>query len=402
MLKSASADAIRIGDMTASRLSFLWGALFATVGLHLPYFPVWLASRGLPDTTISMVLAAPMILRVAVAPVVAYIADKFGIAATLAGCTLVMFAGYCGLGSFNPLWLIFSLAVLTIVAQTSTPSLADALTLSEIRRLEKAGLRRIDYGRVRVFGSISVLLIMLSSGQIVRLFPGDQIIWALALIALAPAVAGLVTAFNSRKLRLPAMVQESGLTADRRRLPLALVIIAAAALVQASHAQIYSFGTLHWKAIGLSPNFVGLAWATGVGFEGLLFFLAGRHLGGDKNAVSFLALGAAGAGLRWLAMSQDPAPALLLALQTTHALSFAATYIGSVLLLGALAGPRHRARMQGWLAAATSLSMAFATLVSGRLTSAYGEAAYLAMAVLAFIGFGLALLGGAMKRRLPP
>jgi PPP family 3-phenylpropionic acid transporter len=179
--------------------------------------------------------------------------------------------------------------------------------------------------------------------------------------------------------------------ADRKELPLALLVIASAALAQASHAEIYSFGTLHWRAIGLPASFIGLAWAAGVACECLFFVTAGRLLGGERNAASFLVLGAAGALLRWVAMSFDPPPLLLLALQSLHALTFAATYTGSVLILGRLAGPRHRARMQGWLAAASALTMAGATLAAGRLTSLYGEHAYLAMAGLAGASLVLAL-----------
>ena len=55
--------------------------------------------------------------------------------------------------------------------------------------------------------------------------------------------------------------------------------------------------------------------------------------------------------------------------------------------------------MQGWLAAASALSLALATLACGKLTSLYGEKAYLAMAGLAMAGLALALLAGALKRQ---
>jgi hypothetical protein len=80
-----------------------------------------------------------------------------------------------------------------------------------------------------------------------------------------------------------------------------------------------------------------------------------------------------------------------------HGLSFGATTYGSVLLLGSLASATHRARMQGWLASATSLSLAAATFACGRLTGLFGAKAYLAMAALA----GAAFLAGWLMRRLP-
>ena len=57
-------------------------------------------------------------------------------------------------------------------------------------------------------------------------------------------------------------------------------------------------------------------------------------------------------------------------------------------------------QMQGWLAAASVLSLALATLACGRLTSVYGERSCLAMAGLAVAGLVLALFAAALKRRI--
>jgi MFS transporter, PPP family, 3-phenylpropionic acid transporter len=243
-----------------------------------------------------------------------------------------------------------------------------------------------------------VLAGMLASGLAVAALPGEKIIIALAATALLPVAATLVTARRMPKLR-PEHSSGTGLTHDPAHLSLAVLVILAAALVQASHAQIYSFGTLHWKSIGLPPEFIALAWATGVLAEGVLFVVGSRFLGEPSGALRFLILGAAGACVRWIIMSTDPSPHVVLALQITHALSFAATYIGAVLFLGSLAGADHRARMQGFSSAAMALSMALATMACGKLTAIWGEGTYLAMAGLAAVGFVLALCAAARWRR---
>lgn len=388
-----------VRDRTAWRLSALAATLFLPVGLHLPYFPVWLAARGLSDGDIAIVLAAPLALRVIATPLIAAVADKRGIALVLAACALTILAGYCGLGLVEGFAPIFVGVVLVALAMGAMPSLADALTLAEIRRVDMAGSRRIAYGHVRVWTLIGVLTMMLLSGRIVGFFPGEQIVFALAGLATLPALAAILAAATLKKAQFSHPPDDSP-TADRRRLQLALVVIGAAALVQASHAEVYSFATLHWRNAGLSPDFISAAWAIGVAAEALVMIVAARFFGAEKNAVALLAVGAAGAGLRWLAMSADPEPWRLIALQAAHGLSFGATTCGSVLLLGSLALPTHRARMQGWLAAASALSLAAATFVCGRLTEIYGERTYLAMAALAGSGLALALCAGRIKRRL--
>ncbi len=153
--------------------------------------------------------------------------------------------------------------------------------------------------------------------------------------------------------------------------------------------------------MGLSGDLISAAWAIGVASESLLFIIAARYFRTDRGAIAFLLLGAAGAILRWTAMSLKPRPCFIIGLQAMHGLSFGATTFGSVLLLGALASATHRARMQWWLAAASSLGLAAATFACGRLTGLFGEKTYLAMAALAGAGAGAALLAGWLKRRLP-
>lgn len=381
------------------RLSGLSAALYVPYGLHLPYFPVWLASRGLTDLEIAATLATPLVLRVLLLPAITHVADRRGIAATLAFCACTMACAYFAVGFAQGFFLVFLGSVLVITAQGSMPALTDALALSEIRRLHLAGLSRIQYGRIRVGASLSTLIMMLLSGGIVSLFPGRKIIIALTALAVIPACAAVAVARRMRKVRFDHRVK-TGLTAERHALPLAIVVILASAFVQSSHAEIYSFGTLQWKASGFAPAVIALAWALGVAGESLLFIFGGRHIRTIRRALVLQLIGAAGAVVRWIAMAFSPGAGIVLCLQLMHALSFAATYMGSVLVLGWLAGPNHRARIQGWSSAAMGFTMALSTLACGRLTQLYGPHAYFGMAALAAAGFGLALAAIFLRRRV--
>ncbi|MCI0597961.1 MAG: MFS transporter, partial [Beijerinckiaceae bacterium] len=379
-------------------LSVIVLTLFLPIGLHLPYFPVWLSARGFSEGEIAAALGVPTILRVVAAPIVTAGADQRGIAGTLAACAAAALAGYCFLAIVEGFTPVFAGAVFVMIALGSMVPLADALTLAGIHRAETMGLGRIHYARIRVWTSIGVLGTMLLSGWVVAIFPGERIIFALACLTLFPALVTIFAAVKMKHLHVRGLPKGS-LTADPAQLRLALAFIGAAALIQASHAEYYTFATLHWKAASLTSNFIGAAWAIGVASESVLFLVAARYFTADKNAAAFLVLGAVGAVFRWLAMSTDPGPLFLNLLQAMHGLSFGATYFGSVLLLGSMASESHRARMQGWLASASALSLALATFATGWLTSHYGEGAYLAMAGLAAAGLVLALAAGATKRR---
>ena len=376
--------------------------LFLPNGLHLPYFPVWLSARGLSDAEIAAALAAPLVLRVVATPLIAAFADRRGIGIALSCVATALLLGYSGLRFAEGFAPIFAGAVVVALAMGAMPALADALTLTEIRRAEIVG-RRIAYGHIRVWTSIGVLSMMLASGRIVAAFPGARIIIALAVLSLLSVGVAIFAAvrMNMRRAHASAAASGGGLTADAARLRLAIVGIGAAALIQASHAEVYSFATIHWRAAGLSPDRISAAWAIGVASESVLFVVAARYFRTERNAIAFLLLGAAGAAVRsdrhelrsGAGRRRRPADAAWL--------SFGATTCGSVLLLGSLASPTHRARMQGWLAAAGALSLAAATFACGRLTGLFGESAYLAMAALVGAGGLAAILAGWLKQRLP-
>lgn len=296
--------------------------LFLPNGLHLPYFPVWLSARGLSDAEIAAALATPLALRVVATPLIAAFADWRGIGIALSCAATALLLGYCGLRFAEGFAPIFAGAVVVALAMGAMPALADALTLTEIRRAEIVG-RRIAYGHIRVWTSIGVLSMMLASGRIVAAFPGARIIIALAALSLFSVGVAIFAAVRMNMRRAHASTAAGGgLTADAARLRLAIVGIGAAALIQASHAEVYSFATIHWRAAGLSPDRISAAWAIGVASESVLFVVAARYFRTERNAIAFLLLGAAGAAVRWIAMSFDPGPNLVVALQTLHGLSW--------------------------------------------------------------------------------
>ena len=52
------------------RISLIFAALFMPLGVHLPYFPLWLEAKGFDAEQIAIILAAPMFLRVVTTPMI--------------------------------------------------------------------------------------------------------------------------------------------------------------------------------------------------------------------------------------------------------------------------------------------------------------------------------------------
>ena len=167
--------------------------------------------------------------------------------------------------------------------------------------------------------------------------------------------------------------------------PAFIAVLAAASLIQASHAVYYGFSALQWRAAGLDGTAIAALWALGVIAEIVLFALQGR-LPPFMSPQVLLIAGALGAALRWTAMAFNPPVALLPVLQLLHAASFGATHLGSLTFIARHAPAGQGATAQGHLAIALGVAMAAATGLSGWLYGAFGSRAYAAMALAAVAG----------------
>jgi PPP family 3-phenylpropionic acid transporter len=90
-------------------------------------------------------------------------------------------------------------------------------------------------------------------------------------------------------------------------------------------------------------------------------------------------------------MALDPPAILLPLLQCLHCLSFGATHLGAMDVLSQLAHRQGGATAQGDFSAVQGGTFAAAMGVSGVLVTAFGSAAYFAMAAIAAVGLVIAL-----------
>ena len=377
----------------AVRLSLLFAALSVIIGTNLPYLPVWLDWAGLTSSEIAVITATPLMVRLVVSPMIAFAADrsgdhrKFLIGLSWAGLAALLALSQAR--GFAPilLWmLLFSLAWTTIMPLTETVAMAG---------VKSAGL---DYGRMRLWGSLSFVAASLIGGWVVTRAGASSAIWLV--------VAGAVmTIAATHAVPRPAATGKDGTAGTMRRTSLAdaaslaasrpfLLFLAAGGLTSATHAVFYTFGTLHWRTLGLSTTWSGALWAISIAVEVALFAYSAAVLR-RVGPVQLLVLGAAAAVLRWFAMGFDPPLILLVPLQVLHALTFGATHLGSIHYIGRTVPETQAGTAQTLYASVTGgIFMGGAMLASGLLYAAYAGRAYWAMAGLAVVALvaGLGLL----------
>ncbi|MEJ1938504.1 MFS transporter, partial [Nostoc sp. NIES-2111] len=229
-----------------------------------------------------------------------------------------------------------------------TMPLCDVLTISAVKRHP-----RLHYGRIRLWGSITYLAANLGAGVLIGVWGAASVPFAIAASAVLALAAALFAPAPERAVQPAADAPPRG----RRRIPpVLMLVIAGAAVVQASHAMIYAFGSISFEAAGFPPSAVGVLWAVGVLAEILLFAAFGGAVGTGFPAFTFLAIGAASAVLRWGLMAAGPPAWLLPVLMAMHGLSFGATHLGTIGACALYAPELSRARSQGVFVSATALA----------------------------------------------
>lgn len=365
------------------RLVFLYVAIFVLGGIQLPFFPLWLKAKGLDEGMIGLVLALPMFVRVVAIPVASRAADRGQAHArvlAIAACATV--AGYLLTGFAEGAWWIA--AAYTLASLAYTPM----MPLTESYALRGLAARGRAFGPVRLWGSLAFIAGTFLAGAAADLIEARHLIWLIVACSVLIAVAAL--GIEPLPAAQPAAGGEGALRRHQLTDPLFLAVVAAASLIQASHALYYGFSSLAWSAAGFDGTMIAALWALGVIAEIVLFALSGR-LPVFLTPLVMIGTGAAGAAVRWLAMAAGPPDAALPLLQLLHALSFGATYLGALTFVSRHAPPGRAATAQGYLAIAMGLTMAAATGLSGWLFGLFGEAAYAAMALAAAAGGACAL-----------
>ena len=369
--KSAGAD-------FALRLAVFYAALFITLGVQLPFLPIWLAAKGLDAGMIGIVLALPMVVRVFAIPAAALMADRRD-----ALRAVIIIAAGASVAGFGALALAEGVVAITVAFALASIVSTPIMMLADSYALRGLVQRGRAYGPVRLWGSAAFIVATFGAGYLLDALEPRQLIWlVVAAMGMTAAAAWLLAPLEPGRVGPPTIAPSARwLLRD----PTFLAFTGAASLIQASHAVYYGFSTIDWLAGGFDGITIGALWALGVVAEIALFAMSAR-LPAAMTPTVMLSIGAAGAVIRWTAMALDPPAVVLPVVQCLHALSFGATHLATLAFVARVAPPGLGTTVQGYILVALGLVMAITMGLSGVLYGRYGGLAYGAMAVAAFAG----------------
>jgi len=382
------------------RISLIYGAIFASLGIHLPYFPLWLEAEGFNAEQIGVILAAPMFVRVITTPVISAMADRARdranmlVAASLA--SLALSFGYFLPPSYG---VVLAVSVLLAIFWAPQVPLTDSLALSGVRRF------RSSYTAMRIWGSLAFLLASVVGGAILSVLSALAVP---AMISTGLAIA-CIAAFLAPRLgppRRPAGVAGAAVLASSPRLfgLYFILFVAGTGIINASHGFMFAFVSIYWKGIGLGDTTIGALWAWAVVAEVVAFLVFNRILG-RVSASAVMAIAGFAAIVRWIAYPLiEPAGLGVLGfflVQSLHALSTGLLLIGLQKMIGETVPEERTGAAQGVAFFAVGFSMAVVTLGSGPLYEWLGIDGFYVMAVVAVLGLALIAAASLSQRNHP-
>ena len=138
---------------SAVSVSLFYAALFGAVGVQLPFWPIWLADRGLDAAQIGIALATPYLGRAIFSPLMGWVVDHLGqrqrpllIIALLTTLLWTCFA------------LVHSFGMILILGFFASGLWACMMPLGDIVALSAAAHWAFNYAHARLWGSISFIV----------------------------------------------------------------------------------------------------------------------------------------------------------------------------------------------------------------------------------------------------
>ena len=313
---------------------------FFSYGIFLPFWSVWLKGIGLTPETIGLLLGAGLVARflgsLLIAPRVSDPSRLISALRVLALLTLLFAVAFWA--GAHVAWLMLVMIGFNLFFSPLVP-LTDALANTWQKQFP------LDYGKVRLWGSVAFVIGSALTGKLVTMFD-YRVILALLTLGVASMLLGFLC------------------------------------LLQGAHAAYYGFSAIYWQAAGYSASAVGYLWSLGVVAEVIIFALSNK-LFRRCSARDMLLISAICGVVRWGIMGATTALPWLIVVQILHCGTFTVCHLAAMRYIAARQGSEVIRLQAVYSAVAMGGSIAIMTVFAGFLYQYLGHGVFWVMALVA-------------------
>lgn len=295
---------------------------FGAVGIFAPFWSPYLAQRGFGPVEIGLLVALVSAARTVVPLLLGWIAD-----ATKRPTRVLQISGALAVGCFALLPLQSRLWEFGLLSLLFGAFWNAVIPLFDSHALHHLGAHSHRYGRLRLWGSVGFIVVSSVGGFALDRAGYEWVPW----LVLPPMIGAFLMTLTLRPMSLsadPVSMREVSSIVRSRAVVAALAV---ATLVIISSGAYYAFFSIWLEANHYGKSTIGLLWAFGVMAE-VVVFAMGQSLLARFSIRSLFIAAAAGTAVRWGIVAWFVAyPALLVAAQLLHCLSFAVLHFAIIL-----------------------------------------------------------------------
>lgn len=295
---------------------------FAAIGIFGPYWTLYLKHLQFTSLQISIVYSMPPLIRVFFPVGYGYVADRWRIrkhglsAATIGQLIPLLFLPF--LRSYAA-WLV---AFIPFSIFTSV-----LLPLVEATAQEQHEIKKLDYGKTRMWGTLSFIVFAAGYGKFLDHVSASWILYGFILLLFILVFVSFV--MPEGHLEVKWSHEPLRKIASNRNVWVFLVCVLLHNLSQGTFVGFYS---IYLSELGYSDSWIGAQWAIAAISEIAIFWFASRILVSFRFRTLFT-LCMLAAALRWLLMGLTVSYGWLTLVQCLHAFTFGVFHITSMRLI---------------------------------------------------------------------
>ena len=304
---------------------------FGVLGIFLPFFNLYCYHLGFSGFRIGILSAVRSLALILFPLIWGALADRLN-----ARQPIYILCCFCS----ALIWMLYLFTVdfwpMLVISIFYGMFFSPIISFLEAFTMDILGKEKKSYGRIRVWGSISFIAVVVILGRIIDLYSVEIIVvlilaGSLMLSVISTQIPGIQTA---KKKRLSAGAKS---LLDRG----VLVFLFCAFLMLVSHGAYYGFFSIHLANLGFGSTFIGLTWALASAAE-ILVMLRSDQIFNRFSIKAVLIFSFMVAALRWLILFFVQSAAAILLTQVLHAVTYGTFHIASILYIDQLAPDRAK------------------------------------------------------------
>lgn len=275
---------------------------------------------------------------------------QIGLLSTLRSVTLVLFPLFWGTLSDKyrirkPLYIMFNLASSFVWAFYFFTTnfwwmfaitffygvfYAPIISFLETFTMEVLGIQKNRYGKIRAWGSISFIGIVILLGKLIDMYTVEIILIFILVIsliqtAISPAIPG----------KAPSKKQHKKMNFKILFTGRIIIFLTCGFLMLLSHGTYYGFFSIHLENLGFSGTFIGMTWAL-ASISEIMTMLKSDWIFKRFRIENILIISFVIASARWLFLYATSSPFVILLTQLLHAITYGTFHMASILYIDQL------------------------------------------------------------------